>query len=158
MGYLAAVTQQLNEDLSATAGYQYAGALAPGAAVMTQGADELRSSMRKTQRGAAFVRVTGKSPFTGTHFTSSYQWTDYSVISPVHLSLTQRGTIDPGFNVFLRQPIPGVPSVFSGRLEATADLRNLLAQGYVPIFSPDGRQVFLIQSPRSLRGGLSFIF
>jgi hypothetical protein len=97
-------------------------------------------------------------PVSGTHFSSGYQWTDYSVISPVHLSLTQRGTIDPGLNVYLRQPIPGVPSVFAGRLEATADLRNLLAQGYVPIFSPDGRQILLIQSPRSLRGGLSFIF
>ena len=158
MGYLAAVTQQLHEDLSASVGYQHAGALEPVAAVATKNADELRSTMRRTQRGAAFVKVTGRSPWTGTHYTSSYQWTDYSVINPVHLSLTQRGTIDPGLNVYLRQPIPGVPSMFAGRLEATADLRNLLAQGYVPIFSPDGRQLLLIQSPRSLRGGLSFIF
>lgn len=158
MGYLAAVTQQLHEDLSATAGYQYAGALAPAAAVATQNAEELRSSMRRTNRGAAFVRITGRSPLTGTHFASSFQWTDYSVLSPVHLSLTQRGTINPGLNLYLRQPIPGVPTVFSGRLEATADLRNLLAQGYVPVYSPDGRQLLLIQSPRSLRGGLSFIF
>ncbi len=158
MGYLAAVTQQLHEDLSASVGYQHAGALEPVAAVATKNADELRSTMRKTQRGAAFVKLTGRSPWNGTHYTTSYQWTDYSVIKPVHLSLTQRGTIDPGLNVYLRQPIPGVPSMFAGRLEATADLRNLLAQGYVPIFSPDGRQLLLIQSPRSLRGGLSFIF
>ncbi|MEP7363913.1 MAG: TonB-dependent receptor [Acidobacteriota bacterium] len=158
MGYLAAVTQQISEDLSATAGYQHAGALDPANAVTSSNADELRSSMHRTQRGAVFVRLTGKVPRMGTHFTSSYQWTDYGVINPVHLSLTQRATVDPGWNVYLRQPIPGVPSVFAGRLEATADLRNLLAQGYVPIFSPDGRQMLLIQSPRSLRGGLSFIF
>ncbi len=45
-----------------------------------------------------------------------------------------------------------------GRLEATADLRNLLAQGYLPIRTADGRDVFLIHSPRAVRGGLSFIF
>jgi hypothetical protein len=158
MGYLAAVTQQLNENLSATAGYQHAGALDPAGSVGSPNPDELRSSFRRTRRGAAFVKFTGRSPWTGTHFSSSYQWTDYSVINPVHLSLTQRSTMDPGWNIYLRQPIPGVPSMFAGRLEATADLRNLLAQGYVPIFSPDGRQMLLIQSPRSLRGGLSFIF
>ncbi|MBN8730242.1 MAG: TonB-dependent receptor [Acidobacteria bacterium] len=158
MGYVASVTQQLGEDLSATVGYQNAGALEPGGRVQSQNPDDLRAALRRTQRGAAYIRVTGRSPWSGTHFTSSYQLTDYSVLSPVHLSLTQRGVFDPGLNLFLRQPIPGVPGLFSGRLEATAELRNLLAQGYVPVYSPDGRQVLLIQSPRSLRGGLAFIF
>ena len=56
----------------------------------------------------------------------------------------------------LRQPIPafgGIP----GRLEATAELRNGLAQGYLPV-SQGSQQVLLIQTPRLLRGGLSFIF
>ena len=44
------------------------------------------------------------------------------------------------------------------RMEATADLRNLLAQGYLPLALSDGRQVLLMQTPRSFRGGLSFIF
>lgn len=38
-----------------------------------------------------------------------------------------------------------------------AELRNLLAQGYVPIASADG-SMLLIQFPRSFRGGVSFIF
>jgi hypothetical protein len=41
---------------------------------------------------------------------------------------------------------------------ASAELRNLLAQGYVPISTPDGRTLYLIQNPRALRGGLSFVF
>jgi len=36
-------------------------------------------------------------------------------------------------------------------------LRNGLAQGYLPV-SQGGQQVLLIQTPRVLRGGLSFIF
>jgi hypothetical protein len=44
-----------------------------------------------------------------------------------------------------------------GRLEATAELRNGLAQAYIPV-SQAGQHVLLLQSPRALRGGLSFIF
>jgi hypothetical protein len=43
-------------------------------------------------------------------------------------------------------------------MEATADLRNLLAQGYLPLSLADGRSIVLVQNPRSFRGGLSFIF
>ena len=43
------------------------------------------------------------------------------------------------------------------RMEATADLRNLLAQGYLPLGGTAGRSV-LTNSPRLVRGGLNFIF
>jgi hypothetical protein len=45
-----------------------------------------------------------------------------------------------------------------GRLEATAEVRNLLAQGYLTIANADGRSLLLVHSPRSMRGGFSFIF
>jgi len=38
------------------------------------------------------------------------------------------------------------------------DVRNLLAQGYVPVMGQDGRTIFLVQSARSVRGGVSFTF
>ena len=44
------------------------------------------------------------------------------------------------------------------RMEATADLRNMLAQGYLPISMTNGQQMLLVEQPRSVRGGLSFIF
>jgi hypothetical protein len=44
-----------------------------------------------------------------------------------------------------------------GRFEASAELRNLLAQGYLPVIVSDQRAV-LTNSPRAVRGGLSFIF
>ena len=36
--------------------------------------------------------------------------------------------------------------------------RNLLAQGYLPLGATDGQTVILVETPRSFRGGLSFIF
>ena len=60
----------------------------------------------------------------------------------------------PGMNMYIRQPIPG----FGGRVEATADIRNILAQGYLPLTTADGQRILLVQNPRSVRGGLSFTF
>jgi len=37
-------------------------------------------------------------------------------------------------------------------------VRNLLAQGYVPVLGQDGRTVYLVQSARSIRGGVAFSF
>jgi len=38
------------------------------------------------------------------------------------------------------------------------DLRNLMAQGYVPVMGQDGRTVYLVQPARSVRGGVAFTF
>jgi hypothetical protein len=43
------------------------------------------------------------------------------------------------------------------RVEATAELRNILAQGYLGIDTQGGR-LLLVDNPRSVRGGLAFIF
>jgi hypothetical protein len=37
-------------------------------------------------------------------------------------------------------------------------VRNLLAQGYRPVLGEDGRTLYLVQAPRSLRGGIAFSF
>ena len=67
------------------------------------------------------------------------------------------GQTDPYLSVFIRQPIPGT-SFIPAKMDALLDLRNLLAQGYVPVMGQDGRTVYMVQSARSLRGGLAFTF
>jgi hypothetical protein len=42
--------------------------------------------------------------------------------------------------------------------DAVIDLRNLLAQGYRPVLSPDGSTLYLVQTPRCIRAGLNFQF
>ena len=44
------------------------------------------------------------------------------------------------------------------RMEASAELRNLLAQGYLPVSLANGQQLLLVNTPRSFRGGLAFVF
>jgi hypothetical protein len=58
---------------------------------------------------------------------------------------------------FVRQPITCGGWLPAG-LEATIDVTNLLAQGYRPFLSADGRTLYLAQAPRSLQAGLAFNF
>jgi hypothetical protein len=43
-------------------------------------------------------------------------------------------------------------------MDAIIDVRNLLAQGYVPVMGQDGHTVYLVQSARTVRGGVAFTF
>ena len=67
------------------------------------------------------------------------------------------GEADPFFNLFIRQPLPS-GSFLPGQMEALVDIRNLLAQGYIPVIGRDGHTLYLVQSARSIRGGVAFNF
>jgi hypothetical protein len=67
------------------------------------------------------------------------------------------GQAEPFLNVFFRQPVPCTRSL-PGHMDIVVEIRNLLAQGYVPVFGQDGRTVYLVQSARAVRGGLAFNF
>jgi len=158
-GYTAAVTQNVGEHLSATLMYGSMGALtAESREIVSNSPDELRSMIRSGRKQAATTRVTAALPWTGTHMIASYQWTDsHRWAMPGHLYSTQAVRPMPGLNVYIRQPIPGF-SILPWRMEATADLRNMLAQGYLRLGMAGGQSVLLVETPRSFRGGLSFIF
>lgn len=156
MGYTAAISQDLGDGFSAAIGYGYAGGIEAPEQLLDVDPAELRSALRRAWRHSLTARMSGRAPVAGTRFMASYQATDYRVLQPVHLSLTQRSTVEPGLNVHLRQPIP-LLSVKGSRLEASAELRNLLAQGYLPV-QTNGTRILLIQSPRAVRGGVSLIF
>lgn len=158
-GYSAALTQNLGDHVSATMMYGTMGALTvnPGD-LPTGSAEQLRSMIQSERQQTVTWRVAATAPRSGTQLIASYQWAaDSRAVMPGWLYSTQSLRPLPGLNLYLRQPIPG----FSGlpwRMEATADLRNLLAQGYLPLTAPNGQPIVLMQMPRSFRGGLSFIF
>ncbi len=122
-------------------------------------ANALRDAIHTVQRTWLEIRVTKTLPVTGTRVTSSYGWTDFKTLMPSHLSMTDQTTQDTGWNVYIRQPLPALPGVFGsfGRFEATAELRNLLAQGYLPMVA-NNQQAVLTSAPRALRGGTQFYF
>jgi Carboxypeptidase regulatory-like domain len=156
-GFAASMTQEIGDRLEIGTSFGRGGALeVQNRDQAITSADELRSKLQGTDRFWASARATTKLPLTHTQVTASYEWMNYSAIMPDHFYLTQNNYPQAGLNIRVRQPIPGIPGM-PGRIEATAELRNGLAQGYLPV-SQGGQPVLLIQTPRLLRGGLSFIF
>jgi hypothetical protein len=159
VGYTAGVTQALGDRISATVMYGSMGALTvSNHEIVSNSPDELRSMIHAGRRQAATGRVNATLPWTGTHLIASYQLTGARRwASPGHIYSTAAERQMPGLNLMFRQTIPGL-RMLPWRMEATADLRNLLAQGYLPINVMGGQQLLLVESPRSIRGGLNFIF
>lgn len=156
-GYAASVTQTLGDKLEVSGSFGNTGVLTANEEnIETPSAGELRSNIRAGQRFWGSARASATLPATATRITTTYEWTDYSALMPSHYYVTQKAYPEPGLNIHVRQPIPAFPGL-PGRLEATVDLRNLMAQGYLPL-SVAGRRVLMMQNPRALRGGLSFIF
>ena len=158
-GFTATVAQQLGENFSAALSYGSGGVLTTDsdAPVEIGNADDLRGMIIRSRRHWIRSRVSGVAPLTATRFVASYEWTGARSLTPGHVYLTQSLYPETGLNVRVRQPLPvwnGIP----GRIEATAELRNMLAQGYLPISLADSRRLILAHSPRAVRGGFSFIF
>jgi len=113
--------------------------------------------LRHGQRRWLALRFSAKAPVTDTQLATSYRWDDGRSLTAAHVYLTQSFQSDIGWNIHFRQPMPAA-SGMRGRLEVTADLRNILAQGYLPLITSQGRRALLLHTPRSVRGGFNFIF
>ena len=150
-GLRMVVQHNWGDYLVGTLDYGYGGVLTAG---NTSSFANLRNSLRVTNRQALTAKASGTAPGTKTKWIAAYKWTNGRALTPVDLFNTSAGQADPYFNLFLRQPIPGM----GHRMEVLVDLRNLLAQGYVPVAGRDGHTVYLVQSSRTVRGGLSFSF
>jgi hypothetical protein len=159
LGYTAAVTQDAGSRFSATLMYGSMGALTAGnREIESNNPDELRAMIRTGRKRAVTARIAATAPLTGTHVIASYQLADDNRWAlPGHLYSTEANRPMPGLNLYFRQPIPRI-SGRPCRVELTADLRNLLAQGYLPLAAAGGQSVLLVETPRTFRGGLNFVF
>lgn len=154
-GMRAVFERKLDADLTASLDYSYGGVLdldRPGEEL-----DIAKASLRTAQRHALGGKLSGKFPRAGTRWIASYRWTSGQALTPVDLFDLSPGQTDPYFNLFLRQPMPSL-GFLPAHMEVLIEIRNLLAQGYVPVLGEDGRTLYLVQSPRSLRGGVAFNF
>jgi hypothetical protein len=154
-GYMASVTQQVGDDYRIAATWGSLGVIEAHANGLIESAEDLRNAMRAANRQAVTVRASGTVRHAGTRFVTSYQWADYRSAMPGPQYSTGSSRPEPGLNILVRQPIP---SLFGWRVEASAEVRNLLAQGYLPLTMSNGQQLLLVNTPRSFRGGLAFVF
>jgi len=118
---------------------------------------DLRSTLRTRQTQSIGGRVSTRIPVSRTAITTSYQWMPAGRVNSVDPVGQANMQIQPYLGVQIRQPLPSL-AFLPARIEALADFRNLLSQGYVPVRG-SGEEVLLITPAyRSFRGGFSVQF
>ena len=153
-GLRVVLQRKLYSDLTATLDYSYGGVLDLSRPdVQLQDA---REWIRTERRQSLAAKFSGTLPKAKTRWIASYRYTGGRTLTPVDMFNSSAGQSDPYLNLYIRQPIPA--SFLAGHMEILMDLRNLLAQGYVPVLGRDGRTLYLVQSARSVRGGVAFSF
>jgi hypothetical protein len=143
---------QFAGNIATTVDYGYGGVLDLGNSEVKL--EDARQAMRVKDRQTVAAKLSGTSS-TKTRWVASYRWTGGSALTPVDIFDSSPGQAGPYLSLSLRQPLPGF---LPGHVDAVIDIRNLLAQGYVPVVGQDGRTVYLVQAARAVRGGLAFTF
>ncbi len=154
-GVRAVYERKFADGYEATFDYAYGGVLEFDQ--LPASLESSRDAMHTTMRHAVAAGLSGILPSTKTKWSASYKWTNGHALTPVDLFNASPGQTDPFLNVVLRQPIPRM-GLLPAHMEALLDLHNLLAEGYVPVMGQDHRTVYLVQSARSVRGGVAITF
>jgi hypothetical protein len=154
-GLRVVLERKLASDLTATLDYANGGVLELGKPnVSLQDAQQWIGTQR---RHALAAKLSGTLPGSHTHWVASYRWVSGSALTPVDVFNASPGQSEPFLNIFIRQPIPTL-GFLPAHMEALIDVRNLLAQGYVPVVGQDGQTVYLVESARCVRGGVTISF
>jgi hypothetical protein len=151
-GVSVTVSEQVTPNVWAALEYETGAALASGNASGERLA-EVAAGLHAEDAEAVTGSVKGKVLRTGTKLRAAYRWQPRYLVTAV----------DPYdgdgayLSFYVRQAVRWGDRLPPG-LEATVDVTNLLAEGYLPFLSADGRTLYLAQSPRAIQGGLSFTF
>ncbi len=154
-GLRLVLQRKFGTDLTATLDYAFGGALD-----LTQPDVQLQQArqwINTERRHSLAAKLSGTLPGAHTHLMASYRWVSGSALTPVDMFNRSPGQADPFFSLVVRQPIPTL-GFLPAHMEAVIDLRNLLAEGYVPVMGRDGETVYLVQAARSVRGGVAISF
>jgi hypothetical protein len=153
-GESVTVSEPLNSSLLAVLEY------ASGEALFTRNAlgeqlSDVSAGLHSESAQSLTAGLQGHITRTGTKLNAAYRW------QPQHLVTAVRpydGASDQAFlSFYVRQAVSWGGKLPPG-IDATIDVTNLLAEGYQPFLSADGRTLYLAQSPRVISGGLSFSF
>jgi carboxypeptidase family protein len=158
-GLRAAYSLSLGSHLAGALDYAVGEALAlngarpAGSDAMRTPQDILRPDRSQSFGGKVWTRI----PISNTQVTTSYQWLQDDRVTAVDPYGQADLQIQPFLGMQIRQPLPSL-GFLPARIEAVADFRNLLRQGYVSLPQSEGKPLLLTSAYRTLRGGFSFQF
>jgi hypothetical protein len=103
----------------------------------------------------ATIALRGKVIRSGTRIRTAYRWQPARIVTAVdpYAAFSDQEYL----SCYLRQALR-LGKLLPPGLDATVEVSNLLAQGYRPFLSADGKTLFLAQTPRTVQAGLAFTF
>ncbi|MHB8655068.1 MAG: carboxypeptidase-like regulatory domain-containing protein [Terriglobia bacterium] len=116
----------------------------------------LREILSNDRSQSVAGKISARVPMSRTEVTTSYQWIERGRVTGLDPFGQASLQLEPYLGIQIRQPLPTL-AFFPAHIEALADFRNLLAQGYVPA-SQGGDRLILTPAYRSFRGGFSVQF
>ena len=157
-GARTAFGAQITENSLLVLGYSYAGGLrAISDELVAEDSQALRDLIQAHRGHTLVVKISTTVPATGTQISTSYKWIQGKSLVPVDPYDRGLAQAYPYLNVVVLQPLPS-PGILPVQIEALADFHNLLAQGYMPVHSPNGFTSYVFPAERSFRGGFTVIF
>lgn len=160
-GYRVSYSRQLQERLQTALGYGNAGVVMPGLQPADLPSIDLagfRKNLGVSRAHLIMATIAAEAPQSGTRAMASYQWSSRNSVIAPDLYNDFAASSTPGLNILIRQPLPLNGPLPGSKFELTADVRNLLKAGYIPIEGADGQTIYVMPAVRSYRGSLSFIF
>jgi Carboxypeptidase regulatory-like domain len=154
-GVRVAVSRRMGNHVEVAMIYSSGEALALAEHTDQEADAALRNYLRVAPTQSFAGRVSARLP-SGTEIVTSYEWLPGGRVTTVDPFGQASAGVQPFLGVEIRQPLPAL-AFFPGRIEALADFRNLLAEGYSPLVHQDDR-MFLTPAYRSFRGGFSLEF
>ena len=148
------LSQPLTSSLWAAVEYQNGAGLSTRDAIAVS-LPEVSAGLHPEAAEAVTAALKGRVVRSGTKLRVAYRWQPRRMVTPVG---SYEAFSDQAFLGFYVRQSVHCGSFLPPGLEATVDVTNLLAEGYQPFLSADGRTLFLAQSPRTIQGGLSFTF
>jgi hypothetical protein len=158
-GVRASYEIRLGNNFEAAVLYSVGEALASKDAVVSGGqpVTDLRSALRTAHSESVGGKVSARIPGCKTVLTTSYVYLPRGRVTTVDPYGQASLGMHPYLDFQIRQPLPSIAFI-PAHIEALADFRNLLEQGYVPLVGAGDDPLLLSAAYRSFRGGFSVQF
>jgi len=156
-GYRAAYTQRLGKRVEALVAYVVGDSLYARAVVNHAPEGDLQGVLKPVRSASLAGRVSARIPVTRTQLTSSYEWVQRGRVTMLDPYGQADLQLQPFWDFQIRQPLPAL-AFLPAHIEAVADFRNLLTQGYSPLTQSGEMALLLSSAYKSVRGGFSVDF
>ena len=156
-GYRATYTQHLGKRVEALVTYVEGDSLYARGVVSRAPAGDLQGVLRPVRSASLAGRVSARIPVTRTQLTSSYESVQRGRVTMLDPYGQADLQLQPFWDVQIRQPLPAL-AFLPAHIEAVADFRNLLNQGYSPMTKSGETALQLSPAYKCVRGGFSVDF